>query len=240
MAPWIGHDGVHTLPSRMPQRFYQPLTDDPGLFDDRPEVQLWSPMPGTLLAVPEHVTPSYAYPLIVWHPDESQDEFSIDSWMQRISTRNYLGLGLRPGVHQRPAAPVRAALQSLSCLLRYVAGVVTFDPRRVYLAGVGTGARTAMEWLLNRPQQFAGVIAIEPRSSAPVAMRMPSAAGLARERVLWIESPGRASEGDESLRVALAAIGPLRVETVLETPDRFGRCIDRWLMQDTPRAVHAH
>lgn len=52
--------------------------------------------------VPEHYEDGYAYPLVTWFHSDANDEEQLESVMNAISPRNYIGLALR-GNHELTA-----------------------------------------------------------------------------------------------------------------------------------------
>ena len=80
------------------------------------EFELWPtpPKPRSFF-LPVHYTASYRYPLIVWLHHDGFNEHQIDQIMPHVSTRNYIGIGIRGnqaadsaghcfGWHDSPAA----------------------------------------------------------------------------------------------------------------------------------------
>lgn len=249
-----GHDGSATAEWKGPNRLVVELLREAGRPEgilaaggDHPHVTLWRPAPGAQVAIPAHYTPSYAYPLLVWLCDDAASEADIGRWLERISPRNYIALGLRRdlyGRHRKEASAdplhVRMSLPRYASVVRRVAGELRLHPERHYVAGAGSAGRIAIEWLLRRPDWFAGGIVIDVDRPAAAAWRtIPP--GLCRQRLLWIETALTASGQPESPDpVALRCLG-LRVDEwrPIESAS-WGNVADRmnhWIMTDIPTAV---
>lgn len=250
-----GHDGSATAEWKGPHRLAVELLREEGRAegllaeggDDHPQVTLWRPAPGARVAIPAHYTPTYAYPLLVWLCDETASEADIGRWLERISPRNYIALGLRRDLYSRPSKEESADLQRLRMHLARYAGVVRrvaselrLHPERRYVAGAGAAGRVAVEWLLHRPEWFAGGIAIDVDRPAAAAWRSMTP-GLCRQRLLWIETALTAGGQPESPDpVALRCLG-LRVDEwrPIESVswDVVAERMNHWIMTDIPTAV---
>lgn len=214
---------------------------------DHPQVTLWRPAPGARVAIPAHYTPTYAYPLLVWLCDETTSEGDIGRWLERISPRNYIALGLRRDLYSRPSKEASADLRHLgmslaryAAVVRRVAAELRLHPERHYVAGAGVAGRIAIEWLLRRPEWFAGGIAIDVDRPAASAWRTMTP-GLCRQRLLWIETALTASGQPESPDpVALRCLG-LRVDEwrPIESVswDNVSDRMNHWIMSDIPTAI---
>ncbi|MFM8723741.1 MAG: hypothetical protein ACKON9_01300, partial [Planctomycetaceae bacterium] len=115
--------------------------------------------------VPERYEDGYAYPLITWFHSDANDEEQLESVMKAVSSQNYIGMALR-GNHEMSSAtggfrwdpsttgmaPGRIPLQQLLhltvCRLRRT---VHIHSERIFLAGSGHGADTAMQMLAFQP-----------------------------------------------------------------------------------------
>jgi phospholipase/carboxylesterase len=138
-------------------------------------------MPLTIFE-PDYYEPNYAYPLIVWLPGLGGADREVLDLMPYISTRNYFGLSL-PGI-----TPTYNFVLTGDRRLRYGDHGTELERRlygaletvrrhynirseRIVLAGYDEGATTALQLMLDRPEWFAGVIALNarfPRMQSPI------------------------------------------------------------------------
>ena len=131
------------------------------------------------LFVPLHYEKKYAYPLVVWLHSDGQTADQIQKLMLELSLRNYVGIA--------PQAPLgdqrtgffwdqewdtidlahNAVLESIDqAQLRF-----NVNPRRIFLAGLGSGGTMAFRLAFARPDLFAGVLSINgplPVEQAPL------------------------------------------------------------------------
>jgi hypothetical protein len=238
-----GHDGTLILapPSRGSSDLLREWGDDDCLpRPDSDRVTLWSPAPGAIVALPQHHEPGYSYPLLIWLPEASQTETEAAGWLERISQRNYVGLGLRPALFHGSAP--RIALDRLIRVVRRVESEVLIHAHRRYLAGVSEGGRTAIEWLVERPQSFAGAVAIDVASRPVFAARVQGDRMIGR-RVLWAST--EATGIDEPPAAELDALRALGADVNCWQPDdlgdaltQLGRQIDGWILSAIPSAIH--
>lgn len=250
------HDGSTAAASTAPGRLTAALLHDAaehapfaGVECDSSEVTLWRPAPGVQVAVPAHYTPTYAYPLIVWLCEEGTSEWTVDGWLDRISPRNYIAVGLRRELYWRsrrsgdpggPGCQARIGLSRFASTLRRIASELRVHPDRRYVAGAGSAGRVAIEWLLRRPDWFAGGIVIDVDQPSAAAWRMLTP-GLCRQRLLWVETGLTSGEAlGHPDPTALRCLG-LRVEewrplAHVDWPVVAAR-MDDWIMADIPTAV---
>lgn len=129
--------------------------------------------------LPEHYEAGYAYPLIVWFHGDGASENELHRVMPMISERNYIGVALRGDVASANGWSWSADAADSPELLNDVRLIATalrrqyhIHSERIYLAGFGSGATTAMKLMLNKPEWFGGVISFSgemPSTDAPMA-----------------------------------------------------------------------
>lgn len=114
-----------------------------------------------LIHMPEHYEAGYAYPLVVWFHGDGSSETELSSVMPRISDRNYLGLALRGNTTFGEGYGWSVSGENLTQLIEDVESIVLWMRReyhihseRIYLAGFGSGASTAMQLMLEKPEWF--------------------------------------------------------------------------------------
>jgi phospholipase/carboxylesterase len=128
------------------------------------------------ISVPQYYEAKYAYPLIVWLQPAGCRAPDLKQIMPVLSERNYFGtlsrlafsienplsafsLGQRqPGASPVPfnwAADIRRDVL-------HVRRNFHIHSERIYLAGIGAGASAAIQMLLEKPEWFAGAIALDP------------------------------------------------------------------------------
>jgi phospholipase/carboxylesterase len=239
-----GHDGTLVLPPpfRGSSDLLRDWEDDARtLRHDSDRVTLWTPAPGAIVALPQHHEPDYAYPLLLWLPDESQTEAEAAVWLERISRRNYVALGLRPALFSGGGRG--SAFDRLNYVVRRVESEVQIHSQRRYLAGVGHSGGLAIDWLLERPQSFAGAIAIDAENRPTFAARVPRDRLVGR-RLLWARTS--TTESVEPSPASLAAMQALGVEVDRWRPDvpgdlleQLGRFIDGWILSAVPSTISA-
>jgi phospholipase/carboxylesterase len=196
--------------------------------------------------VPEHYEEGYAYPLIVWFHGDGASESELARVMPSISDRNYIGVALRgdqasgTGFGWSPNGTLSTEL------LRDVRSIVTslrreyhIHSERIYLAGFGSGATTAVQLMLNKPEWFGGVISFSggvPRTESPV-MRNDE---LKNKRILLATSLGSTTTrvGDvvaagRLLYSAGMQVGTRVYQGLESSPTiKMLRDLDSWLMDD--------
>jgi phospholipase/carboxylesterase len=131
--------------------------------------------------VPEHYEENYAYPLIVWIPPSGGSSRDVHRIVPRISTRNYLGVGLHGlGVERHQKLKHTAESSSQSGRSDSQQAVAEFAERlyervrglrreyhihseRIFAVGMGEGGALALRLLLAKPEWFGGAIALGAR-----------------------------------------------------------------------------
>lgn len=128
--------------------------------------------------IPEHYEAGYAYPLIVWFHGDGASEAELAQVMPSISDRNYIGVALRGDLTSGAGHSWSVDGTQSAELLQDVRAIVTslrreyhIHSERIYLAGFGSGATTAVQVMLNKPEWFGGVISFSgemPKPDAPL------------------------------------------------------------------------
>jgi phospholipase/carboxylesterase len=242
MPPLLGQDGPTTFgPHAIPgeqlarARVWRRFSADERKpsFEDSPEVVGWEPLAAVRVVTPMHYEPGYAYPALVWLPGEEETEHDAAAWIERVSDRNCIGVGLRPAMFESRTGGVESGLNRFRQVLRCVEASMHLHPSRRFVAGMGRNARVAIEWLLRRPEWFAGAVVIDAPREEAFAARV-SAAPLLNRRVLWLQTtPTAPSDAPCAIREALASLG---IE--VECPSLDGvdpeaealRFIDAWML----------
>ena len=196
--------------------------------------------------VPEHYEAGYAYPLIVWFHGDGASEAELSKLMPSISDRNYFGIALRGDLVSGSGFGWSATGVQSAELLQEVRAIVTSMRReyhihseRIYLAGFGSGASTAVQLMLNKPEWFGGVISISgemPKADAPLAridelknkrILLATSLGSTKTRVGDVVATGRL------LYSAGMHVGTRVYQGVENAPTtKMLRDLDSWLMDD--------
>lgn len=200
--------------------------------------------------VPDNYEPRYAYPLIVWLCDEDCGSAQAMDHIANLSPQNYVGLAL-----EKAALPKRlvqddardalvGSLKQLVAIENRIAAVVRdfrqtvhVHSERVFLAGAGHAATTAMLIAMHQPDWFSGCITF--------GGKFPAEAGLLirRRRLVgprfWVSAPKLdrySNYGEAAMHAArqLIAAGA-DVTTHLHTGNRLvSRSalveLDRWII----------
>lgn len=127
--------------------------------------------------MPEHYEAGYAYPLIVWFHGDGKSENELADVMPSISDRNYIGVALRGDVasgtgHSWSSPCSTELLQDVRAIVTSLRREYHIHSERIYLAGFGSGATTAIQVMLAKPEWFGGVISFSgemPKPDAPLA-----------------------------------------------------------------------
>lgn len=135
------------------------------------EFELWPtpPKPRSFF-LPVHYTASYRYPLIVWLHHDGFNEHQIDQIMPHVSTRNYIGIGIRGnqaadsaghcfGWHDSPAA-IDSTHDAIQEAIAEAKHRFSIHASRIILAGYRSGGTMAQRIALRTPDQIAGVISM--------------------------------------------------------------------------------
>lgn len=152
------------------------LDADPNLL---PSNEMQVSQRASTVYLPEHYEAGYAYPLIVWFHGDGASENELHRVMPMISDRNYIGVALRGDVTSANGCSWSADAANSPELMNDVRLIATalrrqyhIHSERIYLAGFGSGATTAVKLMLNKPEWFGGVISFSgemPSTDAPMA-----------------------------------------------------------------------
>ncbi len=122
------------------------------------------------LFVPEHYESGYDYPLVVWLHSDASCELELDNVMMALSSRNYVAIA--PRANQKCLGSDRrfrwgdsktdcAVAEDLVWdSVQAVSNSLSINPRKIFLAGFGSGG-TMAQWIgLKHAKQIAGVISL--------------------------------------------------------------------------------
>jgi phospholipase/carboxylesterase len=129
---------------------------------------------------PEGYEANYSYPLVVWLHNARGDERQLSRVMPLISTRNYVGLGVRgPSAAEhrgflwpQTAEGIVAADQQIADAIAKARDRFNIHAGRVFLAGYQSGGTMAYRVALRNPKRFAGAVSIGgpfPEGHMPLA-----------------------------------------------------------------------
>ncbi len=115
---------------------------------------------------PEGYESNYAYPLLVWLHSAGGDERQLARVMPLVSTRNYVGLGVRgPVAGERrgyawpqTAESIDAANQQVAEAIARASERFNIHSGRIFLAGYQSGGTMAYRIALRNPERFAGAV----------------------------------------------------------------------------------
>lgn len=114
--------------------------------------------------VPMHYEKNYAYPLVVWLHSAEQDASEVHEVMPRISMRNYVGVAPEIRSQEEPwqqdGASIYATHDAVVAAVDQARLRYNINPDRIFLAGFNAGATMAFRVALERPELFAGVLAM--------------------------------------------------------------------------------
>ncbi len=198
--------------------------------------------------VPERYEERYAYPLIIWFHSDDTDEDQLEDVLNSISPQNYCGLALR-GNHENPVSggfrwnmdalqfgnvPLRDLLHVTTCRLRRAFHI---HSERIFLAGSGSGADTALQVLVQRPDWFAGAILLDPPGN-PESLQAERLTGIRGKSILQTLSRATTDEklarNVECVRLLRSAGANVQIELTERTTDPGSaevRFLDHWIME---------
>ena len=115
---------------------------------------------------PEGYEANYAYPLLIWLHNAGGDERQLARVMPLVSTRNYVGLGVRGlvaaerrgYVWPQKADAIAAADQQIADAIGKARERFNIHAGRVFLAGYQSGGTMAYRIALRNPERFAGAV----------------------------------------------------------------------------------
>ncbi len=113
---------------------------------------------------PEGYEANYSYPLLVWLHNAGGDERQLARVLPLVSTRNYVGLGVRgPAAAERrgyawpqTAEGIDAANHQLADAIAKARERFNIHSGRIFLAGYQSGGTMAYRLALRNPERFAG------------------------------------------------------------------------------------
>ncbi len=160
------------------------------------------------LFVPEHYESGYDYPLVVWLHSDASCELELDNVMMALSSRNYVAIA--PRANQKCRGNDRrfcwggsnhdyAVAEDLVWdSVHAVSSSLAINPRKIFLAGFGSGG-TMAQWIgLKHAKQIAGVISLS--GSFPATSKVLSNWKLARNlQVFFAQRQGSSLCSDEEL-----------------------------------------
>jgi phospholipase/carboxylesterase len=129
---------------------------------------------------PEGYEANYCYPLIVWLHHAGGNERQLARVIPLVSTRNYVGLGVRgPVAAEGSGYAWPQTAQSIAAAEERVAEAVAktrqrfnIHGSRIFLAGFQSGGTMALRIALRNPERFAGAVSIDgafPEGQMPLA-----------------------------------------------------------------------
>ncbi|VAX41354.1 hypothetical protein MNBD_PLANCTO02-1003 [hydrothermal vent metagenome] len=156
------------------------------------------------LYLPERYESNYEYPLIVWLHSDYSDEEELFDIIPQISDQNFMAIGFRGNVETQEGckwgnSEIERALffSELHDTLKEFRREFHIHPKRIYLAGLGTGATMALQGMLHYPDWFAGAIAINSLFSN-VESPLARFRSLNEQRTLLIETTASEQSFDNS------------------------------------------
>lgn len=204
--------------------------------------------------VPERYEERYAYPLIIWFHSDDTDEDQLEDVLTAISPQNYCGLALRGNqanpvtggyrwnadVAQFGSVPIRDLLHLTTCRLRRAFHI---HSERIFLAGAGSGADTALQVLVQRPDWFAGAILLDPHGR-PDYLQAERLTGLRGKPLLQTVSRTTTNEqlarNVETVQMLRSAGANVRIELTDRSIDPGSaevRFLDHWIMDQMNRTA---
>jgi phospholipase/carboxylesterase len=171
--------------------------------------------------IPENYEPRYPYPLVLWLPSAECNTDEALGHIGNMSPQNYVGLAVEDCVLTKgdESSSIDSAVDQLRQLVdlenRIVAAVRSFrefinvHTERIFIAGVGEGAATAMLVAMHQPEWFGGCISFcgEFPAAASLIPQRPELDG----KRFWLNSPdGRsgfasASKTRQAARMLIAS-----------------------------------
>ncbi|MBI1315149.1 hypothetical protein GC176_27980 [bacterium] len=139
------------------------------------QARTWRLGQGAVGIIPANYEPRYAYPLIVWLTDSQCPVDTALEYVSELSPQNYVGLAIDDCIIQSilsagdvgPDAPIEFlrrvadAENRIVRLIRDFGRSVNFHTDRLFIAGVGDAATTALLIAMHQPDWFAGCVSID-------------------------------------------------------------------------------
>lgn len=204
--------------------------------------------------VPERYEERYAYPLFIWFHSDDTDEDQLEDVLGAVSPQNYCGLALRGNQSnvvtggyrwntdsaQFGSVPFRDLLHMTTCRVRRAFHV---HSERIFVAGSGSGADTALQMLVQRPEWFAGAILLDPLGK-PESLQAERLIGMRGKPILQTMSrttPNEQLAGNvEAVRLLRSAGARVQIEITERTTDPVSsevRFLDHWIMDQLNKAA---
>ena len=204
--------------------------------------------------VPQRYEECYAYPLIIWLHSDDTDEDQLEDVLEAISPQNYVGLSLRGNqlnnvtggyrwnldAAQFGSVPLPELLHATTCRLRRAFHI---HSERIFIAGAGSGADSALQLLVHRPDWFAGAILLDPIGK-PESLQAERLTGLRGKPVLQTQSRDASNEqlarNIESVRLIRSAGARMRIEltdSCIDPTSNEIRFLDHWIMEQLNRTA---
>lgn len=229
----------------------QPWPTVDGLAESYPQTRSWQVGFGAVGTVPENYEPRYSYPLVVWLTDSQCPIESALEYVSELSPQNYVGLAIDDCIIQSILPSTTPSSDSMVDFLRRVADTenrivrqirdfgrdVNFHMDRLFIAGVGDAATTALLIAMHQPDWFAGCVAIDGEFP-PAGQLLSRNVELAGRRFLLSSRGGRSAfrSANATRHVARQLIASgASVRTQIETHDELVspstlRGIDDWIL----------
>jgi poly(3-hydroxybutyrate) depolymerase len=184
--------------------------------------------------VPTNYEPRYAYPLVVWLCDSDCDQEHALDHIASMSPQNYLGLALDDTPDSKAQGLDRAVefFQQLVELennivdaVREFRELVNVHTERIFLAGYGRAATTALTILGHQPSWFAGCACFS--GSYPKANELLGNRSLTGKRVLLNAPPGQINwqaeqDTQHAARMLIASGADVTTKYQATSVSRFG------------------
>lgn len=195
--------------------------------------------------LPTRYESSYRYPLVIWLHSDGDNENQISRVLPHLSTRNYIGVGIRGSRSADAAghcfdwtfgsAAVARGEDAVFQAIEDAQDRYSIHPERLFLAGYGSGGTMARRIALRHGRAFAGCLALGGRF--PDAGGMYSNLAVARQvKHFWaVACGGQVNEADFEADIQRAAAARLRMDVRRYTVDdvmvrEVLRDADRWIM----------
>lgn len=198
--------------------------------------------------VPENYEEGYAYPLVTWFHSDANDEDQLEDVMNALSPQNYIGLALRgnrslekTGGYRWDAATFGKGNVGLSELLHLTTcrlrRAFHIHSERIFLAGSGHGADTALHLLARHPDWFAGAMLLDPFCE-PGTLPQNTLSGLSDKPLLVshcrtspLDALARSVAAVRSLRNANADVNVRMTDLPVDPLSSEIRSLDYWMME---------
>lgn len=201
--------------------------------------------------IPENYEPRYPYPLVLWLPSSECDTDEALGHIGNMSPQNYVGLAVEGcvlGANAGGSSSLDFAVDQLRQLVdienRIVAAVRSFreiinvHTERIFIAGIGEGASTAMLLAMHQPEWFGGCISFGGEFPAAASL-IPHRPELDGKR-FWLNSPrrnsgltsaGRTRHAARMLIAAGADVATRLDDSHLPVSQSMLRDLDEWLIR---------